>query len=342
MDSEFLIVGAGPSGLSCARVLADAGRSVLILEKSRGVGGRCATRRIDGRPVDHGPAFYHGDDAGFLEALEAVDSTALRGWPSRVNGEGRACQPGAFRPGETRVAFAEGMTAFPKSLARDIPLETNTRVGTVRAEDGGIAVTAEDGRRFEAPHLVLALPPPQAVALLANLAGAEARGLRAARYLLGGISYVRCLTVLATYSEASTGPDWHVCYPERSRILQLASHDSAKRTGPPSPVLVLQALPAWSRDHWNDPAAEWTEAMLLEGGERFGAWVAEPERAVSHRWRYARVAGGECLASPLVLPLGEGTSLAVTGEALAPGGGVQAAWLAGRQVARRLLEEDPG
>ena len=39
------VIGAGISGLTCARTLADHGLPVTVFEKSRGVGGRMATRR---------------------------------------------------------------------------------------------------------------------------------------------------------------------------------------------------------------------------------------------------------------------------------------------------------
>jgi renalase len=41
-------VGAGLAGLICAQKLQRAGYQVAVLEKSRGLGGRLATRRVDG------------------------------------------------------------------------------------------------------------------------------------------------------------------------------------------------------------------------------------------------------------------------------------------------------
>jgi len=49
--------------LTCARDLVAAGWSVLVVEKSRGVGGRCATRRMLGQPTDIGLTYYHADGA---------------------------------------------------------------------------------------------------------------------------------------------------------------------------------------------------------------------------------------------------------------------------------------
>ena len=53
-DKEIIIIGAGVSGLTAARVLKSAGRKVKIIEATDGIGGRVRTDEIDGYLLDRG------------------------------------------------------------------------------------------------------------------------------------------------------------------------------------------------------------------------------------------------------------------------------------------------
>jgi len=55
---DTLIIGAGLAGLSAAVRLHEAGREILILEGSDGVGGRVRTDEVDGFLLDRGFQVY--------------------------------------------------------------------------------------------------------------------------------------------------------------------------------------------------------------------------------------------------------------------------------------------
>ncbi len=54
---DVAVIGAGMAGLVCAQQLKQAGYSVLVVEKSRGLGGRVATRRLHDIWADHGACY---------------------------------------------------------------------------------------------------------------------------------------------------------------------------------------------------------------------------------------------------------------------------------------------
>mgnify|MGYP001382774367 CR=1 FL=1 len=79
---HIAIVGAGMAGVACARTLVQAGHRVTLFEKSRGAGGRMATRRSEFGGFDHGAQFFTVRDERFRQALEATAAPAAH-W--RVN-----------------------------------------------------------------------------------------------------------------------------------------------------------------------------------------------------------------------------------------------------------------
>ncbi len=336
--ATVIVVGAGVSGLACAQVLEQAGLRPVVLERSRGVGGRCATRRVEGQPVDHGLIFLHGDDPELRKAIETVDSPPLEGWPRRVHGSGAPCQPAAFAPGQWRVAFADGVSAFPKSLASGLDVRLLENVDRLAVHGGQWTVVTHLGHQFQSPNLVLALALEQTRQLLQRLAVAEPAVVPIER-LLGTFATLPSLTLLAGYPASSDEVPWDVAYPEDSSILQLVSHDSAKRRQPAWTVLVYQAQAAWSRKRLDDDPSSWSNEILTEGGRIVGRWARQPAWTQTHRWRYSRLDGGNELVCPIGLTLAGGARLVLAGELFHPGGGLQAAFRAGRQAGQRVAQE---
>ena len=66
---EVIVIGAGVAGLAAARALHDAGRQVVVLEGRDRAGGRIATDRSLGAPVDLGAAWIHGIRGNPITAL---------------------------------------------------------------------------------------------------------------------------------------------------------------------------------------------------------------------------------------------------------------------------------
>ncbi len=339
-QADAVVVGAGIAGLRAARGLADRGLVPVVLERSRGVGGRCATRRVEGRPVDHGVAFVHGTDPELLDVAAAVPGgPVLDGWPWRVEGGGAPCQPRAFGRREKRLAYAQGMSALPKHLAAGLHVERNVSVASLGAEGREIRVATSNGETLATQRLVLALPVESAAALLEPIVP-SVEAAATARALLAMASSRPCLTCIAVYDRRAPEPQWDMLYPGGSPILQLVSHDSAKREAPPRRVLVLQGRPVWSRARLHDPPETWAREMLRELGRLEGDWAASPIVLDTHRWSWARLEGGDELASPLVIRTHAGGAIGLAGEYFGAGGGLEAAWISGRRLAERIVEEE--
>ncbi|WP_035656905.1 FAD-dependent oxidoreductase, partial [Bradyrhizobium sp. STM 3809] len=81
------IVGAGMTGLACARRLAAAGQAVVLFDKGRAPGGRLATRRAESFQFDHGAQYVTARDSGFAAALaDLVAGGAAAPWETGAAG----------------------------------------------------------------------------------------------------------------------------------------------------------------------------------------------------------------------------------------------------------------
>ena len=77
------IVGAGIAGLAAARNLPPS--SYQIFEKSRGPGGRLASRRIEKQRADIGAQFFTVRDPRFKAVVEVAHSAgAIQSWEPRM------------------------------------------------------------------------------------------------------------------------------------------------------------------------------------------------------------------------------------------------------------------
>ncbi|QTE39028.1 NAD(P)/FAD-dependent oxidoreductase [Mucilaginibacter gossypii] len=73
-DAEVIVVGAGIAGLTAAKILKAAQKSVLVLEHSDGVGGRVRTDEVDGYLLDRGFQVFL---TAYPEARNLLDYEAL-------------------------------------------------------------------------------------------------------------------------------------------------------------------------------------------------------------------------------------------------------------------------
>ena len=277
-----IVVGAGMSGLLAAGALQREGWSVTVLDKSRGLGGRMATRRVGGGSFDHGAQFFtvRGDRfAGlvddWLDAGAAVEWT--RGF---ADAEGKPNEDG-----HPRYRGAAGMSSIPKHLAGGLDVRTGERAVGVDVHADGWDVACESGLQLGASALVLAVPVPQALELATSgdyiLPGGARRRLEA-------VSYDPCLALMVVLDGPGSVPE-----PGGMQIqgepLDWIGDNRRKGISQVSAV-TIHAGPQWSRAHFEDDEAEITEALISFASDRLGTDLSSSvvESSLA-RWRYSWV-----------------------------------------------------
>ena len=291
--ADVVVVGAGIAGLAAAGVLARAGRRVVVLEKSRGVGGRMATRRLGGAVCDHGAQFFtvRGNAFGGLVTAAMAAGAVGRwcdGFAQAADSEA-AVEPAA--DGHPRYRGHAGMTDLPKWLAGGVDrgkgaILTESPVVGVRVDGRRLHVavggaSAPEATTIEAAAVVVTAPAPQAVAVL----GEAGLGAAVAEQL-AGIAYDPCFALMLLLDRPSLVPPPGGIQFATGDVAWLA--DNFQKGISPAPTLTVHASAAFSRAHFDDPPETVAAALMA----RVARWIdGDPARAVVerslHRWRYA-------------------------------------------------------
>lgn len=106
---DTVVVGAGVAGLTAARLLRDAGRTVVVLEARDRVGGRVHTDRTDGA-TDLGASWIHGVDGSPVAAAAAA--FGMRTVEFTVGGYQVDSRPIAYYGSDGRRLSDEAARAF--------------------------------------------------------------------------------------------------------------------------------------------------------------------------------------------------------------------------------------
>lgn len=275
MKTDCLLLGAGISGLTAARTLRDHGLTVQLVDKGRGVGGRLATRRLGERDAprgrwDHGAQFATFRSASLRKRLAEWNALeVLEKWiPSHTDHTLMRRRP------------REGINAFSKAVAGDLPVARSQRIVRLEAIDGGWRATSQTGDLFEGATCICTLPAPQLIDLVTESSLAIDAG---AMEKLHTIRYQRTLTLLAELEGPSGLPTPGLHRPD-SGVLDIVI-DNTRKGISDSPTLTAHATPEFSLE-WYDRDRD-TAASVMRAA--VGEIVQNPVINVQiHGWKFSK------------------------------------------------------
>lgn len=303
--NSVAVIGAGMAGIGAARLLVEEGCRVVVFDKSRGLGGRCATKRWEGHSVDHGAQYFTMRDADFeREVRSACGEDLLEIQAPIVDEAGREL------PSEERFFHAKGNSRLARALAEGLDVRTGVTIEVV--EDRRVG-----GEEFD---LILSTAPWPQTAKLAGISGAQS-------------PYAPCLAGLFLYEGERVGATaGRYAISDRSgHALAWSACENHKpgRVGEGFTVMVVHASEEFSRTRLEDDPASWAADLRALVEERWDIPSSAFRAVHPHRWRYARISQKMEISA-----LPEGWHFA--GDLLTESR-VESAWLAGRTVAARIL-----
>lgn len=247
---RIAVIGAGMAGMTCARALADAGVSPVIFEKSRGLGGRLATRRADDWRFDHGAQFVTARGEGFRTFLE---THAARWAPDGASGDWFVGTP--------------EMNALVKPMAEDLDVRLGQAVTPERDGDGWRVNDAVFDR------VVSTAPVVQARVLFPDM-----------QEPLSAVEVAPCWTLMAAFEDEV---DWPVMARSREDdLIWIARNASKPQRDAAKECWVVHASPAWSAANL-ELEKEAARDRMLDLLRTARGDLPAIAYSVAHRWRYA-------------------------------------------------------
>ncbi len=323
------VLGAGLSGLVCARRLADHGWSVRVFDKGRGVGGRMSTRRAGSRHFDHGAQYFTVRDKRFEGSVESWRQSGLVSeWDGEIAVLGDESQRSKDRH-TRRFVGVPGMNSICRHLAAGLDATLETRVTGLDRVDGRWLLASDSGAELGGyDSVVVSAPAPQSATLLAAPAAEMAR--RAAQ-----VEMAPCWAVMASFPvPLRLGFDGAFVH---GSALSWVARNNSKPGRPEGEAWLLHASPHWSRGHL-ELEKEAVAKLLLEAFRTVvGDLDHDAAHIDAHRWRYALPTNP--LTEPCLYDADLG--LGACGD-WCGGPRIEGAFLSGWAVADRLLGHLPG
>jgi hypothetical protein len=330
---KVAVIGAGISGLFAARTLQDHGLQVAVFEKSRGCGGRMATRRTDdGICFDHGAQYFTVRDPRFTRFVNSwAEQGLVSKWPDENDGQDHrivVIKDGRIESesvAQDRFVATPAMNSICKHLAEKLDVHLASPIARIRRLEGGAVELLNEGGItcgvFD--RVVVSAPAAQAAALLVEFSELSRQ--------IAEIEMNPCWSAMISFETPITN-QWVGAFLHGSFLSWAARNSSKPGRSHQSEQVIIHAGSKWTKDNWERDPAEVTKLMLEEFWRVTGIEFRKHEFSTAHRWKYAipvNPSESRCFA--------DSTSVAFACGDWASGSRVEGAFLSGMAAAGKVL-----
>ncbi len=280
MTGRIVIIGAGISGILAARTLQSHGNEVRILEKSRGTGGRMATRRLGELRFDHGAQFFTIRHTAFASIVEPLLTDGIaREWCHGFLDTDR--NPNT--DGHPRYCGTEGMSRIVRHLSSGLDLHFQTRVASIRSAESEWILETEQGETILADAIISSAPVPQTLAFFKDHQSDLHAGLHP---VIGHLTYERCHALMIETEGPSPLPTPGGIQLHRPPLAWIAdNHQKGLNTNPDSATLTVHSTPEFAEAYWDRPLNESEQALKEAVTAEFPIKIRQ---STFHRWGFSK------------------------------------------------------
>lgn len=342
---KLIIIGAGISGLATAYTLHNQAPHIDIscIEKSRGVGGRAATRRREGAIFDHGAQFFRTSDEHQLDFFRnALDASQLIDITKPVwtfTHDNLIAVGDSTQNNAPKLVYRSGINTLGKLLTPpSLSLHFQQRIHHIVQSDRVIHCFDEHNTTIATGDAILFTPPaPQTIDILR----ASTIDTHIGATLIDALqpaTYRPCISITMAFAQHVDLPFYALVNSDRSHDISWLAfeHDKdASRAPAGQSLITIQLAPAASRTHWDDTIETLTTHYVPVIEKLLDRTLSTPLWADRQGWRYALPDGK---ANTHLLQMYEQShGLYFAGDALSGLGRVHLALQSGFDVAQRIM-----
>lgn len=296
--ARVAIVGAGVAGLATAYALRTLPIDVTVFEKSRGYGGRAATRGRYGCRYDHGASYFTAPTDRVERLVTAhlpTDGLIKIGKPIWTFSEdGTLSRPTSPYESSPKWTYRQGISRLGKLLARfsRSDIRTAVRIERLQHRKSRWILRDDDGQAHSSfDGVVLTPPAPQTANLLAS---SDVEGARFARIqrAVDAVSYTSQFSFVFAFDRAVSRPGnfYGLVNADGEHPISWLSfeHDKPGHVRGDRSMIVVHTAPEWTDARVDQEPDGFVLEIKEMAEDILVADLRHPAWYDVQRWRYAR------------------------------------------------------
>jgi len=278
---NIAIIGSGLSGLTLAHNLKGHAK-ITVFEKSRGVGGRMATRYASEYKFDHGAQFFIAKTKEFKNFISPMlEEGVVKRWDARFAEIDENTKLRTVMWGEEKAHYvgAPNMNAIGKYLSKDLNIKLNSEVTKISKKDKWHLFDGQNELLGEFDWVLITAPSAQTYDLLPNDAPMK--------NIIKHIKMQACFSLMLGFNEdLDLGYDAALV---KNYDISWISVNSSKPDRDSGCSLLVHSTNSWAEKHIDEDKDSVINFLCNETTKVVGFDVSKADFIGIQRWRYANI-----------------------------------------------------